>query len=52
MSESGDEFELKTATEDVKGANASYKLTKKPTDLLAIGEFENRILDLATNPFA
>ena len=33
-----------------KGANASYKLTKKPSELMAISEFESRILDLVTKP--
>lgn len=35
-----------------KGANASYKLTKKPSGLFIIDEFENRILELTTDPLA
>ncbi len=33
-----------------KGANASYKLTKRPEQLQPISEFENLILDLVTRP--
>ncbi len=32
------------------GANASYKLTKRPNSLFPMTEFEQRILDVVTNP--
>ena len=35
-----------------KGANASYKLTKRPDQLLPIGEFEDQVLALLTKPGA
>ena len=35
-----------------KGANASYKLTKRPDQLYPITEFEDRVLTLVTKPDA
>ena len=35
-----------------KGANASYKLTKRPDQLYPIAEFEEQVLTLVTNPDA